>query len=93
MPDISHTLAVVRNPDLVATDMDGETVMMSVERGEYYGLKGVGSRVWELLAQPASVTDLAQTICAEYAIDEPACRADLADFIDDLLKNGLVRAA
>jgi len=30
----------VRNPDLIAADMDGDTVMMSIECGEYYGIGG-----------------------------------------------------
>lgn len=83
----------VRNPDLVATDMDGETVMMSIERGEYFGLGGVGSRVWELLAQPTSLAQLADAIGAEYEVDASTCLADLQRFVADLLANGLVAPA
>jgi hypothetical protein len=32
----------VRNPDLIATDMDGAAVMMSIECGEYYDSTGGG---------------------------------------------------
>ena len=46
---------VRRNPEIVHSDMDGETVMMSVSEGNYYGLNGVGSQIWELLEQEMSV--------------------------------------
>jgi hypothetical protein len=81
---------LTRNPDLIATDMDGDTVMMSIERGAYYGVAGVGSRVWELLAQPATIAQMAPLICAEFEVDELTCRADLQKFVQDLLTNGLV---
>ena len=31
--------------EIVASDIDGETVMMSIENGEYYGLDDIGSRI------------------------------------------------
>ena len=40
---------IKRNPEMVSSDMDGETVMMSMENGEYYGLDPIGSRIWELI--------------------------------------------
>ena len=31
-----------RNPNLVAAEMDGDMVMMSIEHGTYFGLTGIG---------------------------------------------------
>lgn len=90
---ISDASLLTRSPDLIATDMDGETVMMSIERGEYFGLGGVGGRVWELLAQPMTLDQLTAAICAEFAVDEDTCRADLQRFTDELAAKGLVQPA
>ncbi len=79
-----------RQPELIATEMDGEMVMMSMSRGEYFGLGGIGSRVWELLAEPRSFDGLVNAICAEYAVDPSTCRADLRIFVNRLLENELV---
>lgn len=84
---------IIRNPDLIATDMDGDTVMMSIESGEYYGIGGVGSRVWALLANPASVAQIVQTICAEYEVDDAACEADMLKFVGELFESRLVLPA
>ena len=92
MSSLASTTTITRKPDLLDADMDGETVMMSIERGEYYGIGGVGSRVWELLAQPTSVAEITQIICSEYEVDETTCRADMQKFIEELLQNGLVLA-
>lgn len=79
-----------RSPDTIATDMDGETVMMSMERGQYFGLGGVGSRVWALLEQPAALDTLVEQICAEFAVPEDVCRADLQTFLGTLVEHRLV---
>jgi len=84
---------VTRNPRLIAADMDGDTVMMSIESGEYFGLGGVGTRIWELLAKPHTLAQLVQTICTEYEVDAATCEGDVRRFVGDLLDNGLaVRA-
>lgn len=83
----------IRSPNLVATDMDGETVMLSIDRGEYFGLGGVGSRVWDLLAQPASIAQLVERIRTEFDVDETTCHSDIQQFTRDLFDNGLVTPA
>ena len=79
-----------RNPDLVATEMDGDIVMMSIERGEYYGIDGVGPRVWELLESPVTTADIVKTVCEEFEVDETTCRADMERFLGELQDYKLV---
>lgn len=81
-----------RNPDLVSTDMDGDTVMMDISHGEYYGIGGVGSRVWDLLASPVSLAEIVKTICDEFDVDEATCQADMERFVGELQGLGLVAA-
>jgi hypothetical protein len=91
--ELTRDTAVVRNPRLIAADMDGDLVMMSIESGEYFGLGGVGTRVWELIDTPRTLAQLTQAICAEYEVDAATCETDISRFLADLLANGLaVRA-
>ncbi|MBK1714516.1 lasso peptide biosynthesis PqqD family chaperone [Rubrivivax gelatinosus] len=82
---------VVRQPGLVATPMDGETVMMSIDNGEYYGLAGAGSRTWELLAEPQTLDQLCATLTAEHEVDPATCQAETLRFVGELLALGLVK--
>ncbi|MGZ8158157.1 MAG: lasso peptide biosynthesis PqqD family chaperone [Methylobacter sp.] len=81
---------IFQNPELVAANMDGDLVMMSIERGEYFGIGGVGPRIWELLAEPNTIGQLVDAICAEYDINETTCQADIIAFVEQLLTNELV---
>ena len=81
---------IVCNPDLVAVDMDGELVMLNIARGAYFGLDGVGPRVWALISHPITLEDLTTTICLEYDIDPATCRADLVALLADMHSAGVI---
>ena len=42
---------LVRNPELISTDMNGDTVVMDMDIDTYFGVGGVGTRIWEQLAE------------------------------------------
>ena len=80
-----------RVTEIVSTEMDGERVMMSLEQGAYFGLGGIGGTIWDVLAEPRSVAEIEAQIMAEYDVDAETCHADVAAFLADLERNGLVR--
>ena len=88
MTDLTLSTRLQRNPDLMSAEMDGELVMMSVENGAYYGIGGVGSRIWTLLAAPISLTEIVQAISRDYEVDAATCEADVLAFAGDLVRNG-----
>lgn len=93
MSSIGPETPVVRDPDMIAAAMDGDLVMMSIERGQYYGLGGVGPRVWELLETPSSVDQLCLAIVEEYDVGEDVCRSDIQAYVEKLLDMGLLQRA
>ena len=91
MTEIANDARFMRDPDLVAADMDGDLVMMSIDNGEYYGVGGVGPRVWELLESPRTVAQISAAIVEEFDVEADTCREDMLGFIRQLLDMGLVR--
>ena len=55
MVNIDIETIVSRANEHIASELDGEVVMMSIEQGEYYGLGQVGSELWQLIEQPIVV--------------------------------------
>jgi hypothetical protein len=93
MVDLTSKTLVSRNQDLIAASIDNDLVMMSVDQGEYYGITGVGSQVWEMIAEPIALEEIARRICAEYAVDETTCKTDIQSFVKELFQLGLVSIA
>jgi hypothetical protein len=84
---------VQRNPEMVSGNMDGEIVMLSLQRGEYFGLDKVGSRIWELIEHSTIVGNIKQALLEEYEVDELTCEKDLIEFLEDLGNKGLLIAS
>jgi len=80
------TTSVKRNPDMIAADMKGETVMMSISTGKYHSVNSVGSRIWELLETPSSANQLVETLLSEYEITKEVCTKEVSEFLDTMLK-------
>lgn len=81
---IQLTSTVVQAPDLVGTSIEGQTALMSINSGAYYGMDPVGSRIWELLAQPRTVAAVVEQLLAEFAVDRPTCEAHVRAFLQKL---------
>ena len=85
---ISASLA--RSKSAVYTQIDDQVVMLDAERGEYYELDPIGSRIWMLLEDGQVMEKLRDALTAEYDVDGETCLRDLAGFLGQLSELGLV---
>jgi hypothetical protein len=84
---------VQRKRDLLSYQMDSETVMMSVEQGEYFALDEVGGRIWELIERPYTVSSLCDLLGREFDVDAEDCRKDVLEYLNKLLDLGIIEVA
>jgi hypothetical protein len=64
--------------------------MFHPDHGAYFVAREVGSRVWELVAQPISLEELCRKLTEEYDVDPSRCRAEIEAFVSQLHDAGLV---
>lgn len=82
---------IAASQDVVAREVGGETVLLDLASGTYFGLNEVGGRVWQMLdSGSATIGDLALAVTEEFAVDGEVAEADLLDLARDLLDQGLV---
>jgi hypothetical protein len=91
MPDIDPAKMVQRTEDQVSSDLDGETVLMSIQNGKYYGMDSIGSRIWALIEEPRQIQDLCDILAREYEVDPEQCKRDVFAFLEKLSTTNLVR--
>ena len=80
-------------PQVMSRLVDDETVLLDLESGMYFGLDGVGKRIWESVTDGKSLGEIAAVITAEYEVDEAQALSDVIAFASDLVERGLLRAA
>ena len=78
---------------VVARPVLGEMVLLDVATEQYLSVNSVGTRIWELLADGATVAETVATLEVEYQIAHDVVASDVEEFVDRLLALGLASDA
>ena len=89
-PDIDPDTPLRAASNVISTALPGETVILDPASGHYFGLDGVGPRVWEMLETPTSLRAMVEQITAEYDVDAATCERDLRELLSGLAERDLV---
>jgi hypothetical protein len=77
-------------PQVMSRLVGDETVLLDLSSGVYFGLDGVGKRIWESLTEGQNLSDTVAVIVAEFEVDEAQAQADVVAFVSDLVERGLL---
>jgi hypothetical protein len=86
--DVQRVL--LRAPEVVEADVDGERVLLSPKDLAYFGLEGTGAVIWDRIAEPIRLGELVDQLTAEYQADPELIRAEVVDFAAGLEAAGLL---
>lgn len=81
---------VVQSREPLSAEVDGETVLMSVEQGRYFGLDAIGGDVWHRLESPVRVSDLCAALAADYDGAPDVIERDVLDLLGRMAARGLI---
>jgi hypothetical protein len=91
--ELLRTASIVASSDQISSDLGGESIILNLKSGTYFGLNEVGSRVWELIQSPRRFADLSMTLCHEYVVDSDVCDRDLMTLLQELHTAGLIQVS
>jgi hypothetical protein len=81
---------VVVSPHQVSCRVGDDVVVLGVRDSAYFGIKGVGTFVWELIQQPSTLRDICDRVAAEFDAAPDQIDKDLNYFFDELLAADLI---
>ncbi len=70
--------------------MDNEVVMMSIDKGNYYGLNPVAAEIWEMLKEPMTIQSICDRLMIEFDVELDKCYNEVIVFIEKLVNEGLI---
>ncbi|WP_339321461.1 lasso peptide biosynthesis PqqD family chaperone [Paenibacillus sp. FSL W8-0194] len=88
---ISSDVLVKQSEGFLVSEMDGEKVMLSIENGKYYNLGQTGSRIWELIASPVTISGIVDQLVEEFEIGREACEQQVFAFLRHLAAEKLIQ--
>lgn len=74
----------------VATEVNNEVILMSLDTDRCYGLGSTGSDIWRRLREPIRVVDLSFQLQEEYDSEPGQIEADLLRTLQQFADEGLI---
>jgi len=81
--------SVSPSDDAVFRELEGESVLLNLETGMYYGLDEVGTRAWQLAAADGSLRAVRDALAEEYDAEPAVIEHDLLTLAEALIGKGL----
>jgi hypothetical protein len=70
--------------------LDGESVLLNLQTERYFGLDSTGTRMWQHLADSASIEDAYEKLLDEFEVEPVLLRSNLSELLSNLVQNGLL---
>ncbi len=84
---LDQTVAV--SEDAVFRELDGESVVLNLETGMYYGLDAVGTTVWRAVEPTGTLRQALDRVLAEFDAEQSKAETDLLELAAGLIEKGL----
>ena len=80
----------VNSPRVIFENIDGELILVHMERGAYYTTDEVGAVLWGLIETRCSVSDMCDALESRYDADLPEIERAVSTFLARLVEEDLV---
>ena len=81
---------VINTQGIHAENFDSEMVIVNLNVGNYYTLRGVGFNIWLALQSPSSLESLVKAFQQTYPNHSQEIAQEIKEFLDVLLKEALI---
>lgn len=82
----------VNAPQVIHESIDGEVIIINLETGSYYSVKGCGADVWDVIQAAPAVSSMSvvETLAPTYEAPRDELAAAIEQFVDQLVEEGLL---
>jgi len=80
-------------PGVLFREMGGETVLLHLRSGAYFGLDLVGTLIWQGIEQEGRLQPILDLLVEQFEVEEAQAREDLLRMVTQMRDHGLVYVA
>jgi hypothetical protein len=91
MSEFSLSDRVLIPEAVVSRDLGGETVVLNLETGLYFGLDELGTEIWNDLRSGNTLQQAVDRLLETFDVPEQTLRTDLLQFVSQMAAKGLVQ--
>ena len=79
-----------RNAPLLEAEVGNELVALDPAAGLCFGFNEVAARVWQRLAEPATLEQICDELTADFEVDRDQCFTEVQELLDDMEAKQLI---
>jgi hypothetical protein len=79
-----------RRAGLIEAEVDGELIGLHIDNGTCYGFNETATRVWGLIDEPHTISEICQALASEFDVPPDRCRGEVSALLRDLHADGLI---
>ena len=79
----------INTPKVVHETIEGETVILNLDTGNYYSLRGVGAEIWDYIDRGSNMNDIMRTLYNTYDCGSDDIENSIHNFLSELIKENL----
>jgi coenzyme PQQ synthesis protein D (PqqD) len=93
MAELTINSCVVVPESVIAREVGGETVILDLDSGTYFGLNPIATDMWRAIAAGGSLGDALAIMERAYEVDPAVLRDDLLRLTEQMLRRRLISLA
>ena len=85
-------MLISKCPDkYLATEIDGELILVQAGTGAFFSLKDTGLAIWNALDSTADTEEVAAQLSEDYSVTAEECIGEIERFADQLVEAGFAQ--
>jgi hypothetical protein len=80
-------------PKIISEVIEGEAVIVNLDTGSYYSIRGSGGQIWELIEAGTGTDEMLVKLAERYASSVDVIRPAVLSFLAELVEEGLIEMA
>ena len=78
------------SPNIIHESIEGEVVIVDLDKGFYFSLRGTAAEIWADIVAGASAEQIAQQLMLKYTGEDQKIESAVINLISDLLKENII---
>jgi hypothetical protein len=87
---ISRSTHIVAASSQVSSTIRGDTVILDLESGTYFGTTAVGSEIWRFIQERRTFADVIEMVVVQFSVSLEQAELDTREFVEHLSEVGLI---
>lgn len=88
---ITSKTRIRRAVDILFTKADDDMLAIDEQAGYYYAMNETSSRIWDMIAAPATVEEICERLGQEFSVDADTCQREVLHLLHGLHEAGLIQ--